>query len=106
MSFSLPTVTCVVIEQVDRPVPEAVRIALPPCCPRLQLARVDKNGPVRLRVAGSILLPHALLNSRPVFPEHFDLVTVLSPEIVVQGFSADGAPHPAVSILPEEENDL
>jgi hypothetical protein len=36
-----------------------------------------------LRIVCNILLPRSLLNNLPVLPENFDLVAVVSPEVIV-----------------------
>jgi hypothetical protein len=67
---------------------------------------MDKDGAARLCVAGKVFLPGGFLDDLAGFPEHFDLFTVVSSEVIIQGLPTDRAANARLSILPEEKNNL
>src|SRR5438552_3046474 len=82
-------------------------LRISPSAPRLrQLARVDKDGAVRLRVAGKVFLPGGFLDDLAAFPENLDLFAVVGPEVIVQGLPTDRAANARLSVLREEKNNL
>lgn len=71
----------------------------------LQIARADENGPIRFRVAGKIFVPRVLFNGRTVRLEYFQFVLAVTLKVIVEGFSADGATHSLLPILPPKYDD-
>ena len=71
-----------------------------------QIARADENRAIRFGIASEEFAPRLLLDGLPVFLERFLLVwLVVSPEMIVQGFPADGAAHTLFSILGPKHDD-
>jgi len=78
-----------------------------PCTPRtsLEVSCADENRPVWFCFAIKIFLPCFQFDGLTVGPEYFRLVLVVSLKVIVDGLSADGAPHAGFSVLPPERDD-
>jgi hypothetical protein len=65
---------------------------------------LNENRSIQFHVAGKIFPPHLLLDGLAVRSEYFEFVLTVSMEVIVEGFPADGAPHPRFAISPVEKN--
>src|SRR5438552_1204172 len=72
----------------------------------MQIVRVNQNRPIHFGVASNIFSPYLLLDELAVRSEHLEFILTVSMEVIVQGFPADGAPHPRVAILPVEKDNV
>src|SRR5207248_4619832 len=63
-----------------------------------------ENRAVQFGVASKIFSPYLLLDGLAVRSEHLELVLTVSREVIVQGFPADGAPHPRFAISSVEKD--
>src|SRR5437660_8169455 len=71
-----------------------------------QIVRANENRPIHLGVAGNVFPAYLLLNDLAVRSEHFEFIHTVSMEVVVQGFSADGAAHPRFAIVSVEKDNV
>jgi hypothetical protein len=55
------------------------------------ICRAYQYGSVRFDTAGEVFASRDLFNGRAIFAEHFELVSVVAVEMVIERFSADGA---------------
>jgi len=69
------------------------------CLQPYHFTRMDKNGTVRLRVAGKIFLPRVFLDYFAIFPENLSLIAIIACEVIVQSLASDGAPYARSSRL-------
>src|SRR5580698_4847318 len=75
--------------------------SLSPC----QIECANQHRAVRLCRAGEVFPARLFLDRLPVGPVDIELVLVVTLEVIVQGFPADGAPYLRLAILPPEDGD-
>ena len=55
------------------------------------ICRAYQDDSIRFNTAGEVFASRDLFNGRAIFAEHFELVSVVAVEMVIERFSADGA---------------
>ena len=68
------------------------------------ICRAYQDGSVRFDTAGEVFASCNVFNGRAILAEHFEHVSVVSVEMVVERFSADSASYPLRPVLTPEHD--
>jgi hypothetical protein len=72
----------------------------------MEIEGADKNRSVRFNLARQIFLACEFLDRFPVCAEHLHLVLPVAPEIIIDRFAGDFAPHTRFEVLPPKNHEL